>query len=95
MKGDDKRRFTDQQIIAVLKRNEAGQKVPELAREIGVTEATIHNWKSKYGGVDVSDVRRLRSLEDENRRLRRLVAELRLDNEALVAIVRKKGWDSP
>ena len=66
--------------------------VQELAREIGVSEATIYTWKSKYGGMDVSEAQRLKMLEDENRRLKQLVADLSLDKEALKGIVRKNGW---
>ena len=67
----------------------------ELAREMGVSEATIYTWKSKYGGMDVSEAQRLKSLEDENRRLKQLVADLSLDKEALKGIVRKNGWSLP
>ena len=88
-------RFTTEQIIGVLKRHEAGRKVQELAREMGVSEATIYAWKSKYGGMDVSEAQRLKSLEDENRRLKQLVADLSLDKEALKGIVRKNGWSLP
>jgi putative transposase len=88
-------RFTEEQIIGVLKQHEAGRKVAELAREIGVSEATIYTWKSKYGGMEVSEAQRLKSLEDENRRLKQLVADLSLDREALKAIVRKNGWSLP
>jgi len=82
-------RFTTEQIIGMLKQHEAGRKVQELAREMGVSEATIYTWKSKYGGMDVSEAQRLKSLEDENRRLKQLVADLSLDKEALKGIVRK------
>jgi putative transposase len=97
-KGDPtmkKGRFTEEQIIGVLKQHEAGRKVPELAREIGVSEATVYTWKSKYGGMDVSEAQRLKELEDENRRIKQLVADLSLDKEALKAIVREKGWGLP
>jgi putative transposase len=67
----------------------------EQAREIGVREATIYTWKSKYGGMDVSEAQRLKGLEDENRRLKQLVADLSLDKEGLKAIVRKNGWGLP
>jgi putative transposase len=69
--------------------------VQELARELGVSEATIYTWKSKYGGMDVSEAQQLKSLEDENRRLKQLVADLSLDKEALKGIVRKNGWSLP
>ena len=90
-----KGRFTPEQIIGVLKQHEAGRKVQELARELSVSEATIYTWKSKYGGMDVSEAQRLKSLEDENRRLKQLVADLSLDKEALKGIVRKNGWSFP
>src|SRR5690242_21145738 len=89
-----KGRFTPEQIIGVLKQHEAGRKVQELAREIGVSEATIYTWKSKYGGMDVSEAQRLKSLEDENRRLKQLVADLSLDKEVLKAMISKNGWGS-
>ena len=90
-----KGRFTEEQIIGILKQHEAGRKVPELAREIGVSAATIYTWKSKYGGMEINEAQRLKSLEDENRRLKQLVADLSLDKEALKGIVRKNGWSLP
>jgi putative transposase len=87
-----KSRHSEEQIIGVLKQMEAGRKVGELAREIGVSEATLYTWKSKYGGMEVSEARRLRELEEENRRLKQLVAELSLDKEALKVVIRKNGW---
>lgn len=90
-----KGRFSEEQIIGVLKQHEAGRKVADLAREIGVSEATIYTWKSKYGGMDVNEAQRLKALEDENRRLKQLVADLSLDKEALKGIVRKNGWSLP
>jgi len=90
-----KSRFTEEQIIGILKQHEGGRKVPDLAREHGVSEATIYTWKSKYGGLEVSDAQRLKTLEDENRRLKQLVADLSLDKEALKGIVRKNGWSLP
>ena len=65
-----KTRHSEEQIIGVLKQMEAGRRVPELARELGVSEATLYTWKSKYGGMEVNEVRRLRELEEENRRLK-------------------------
>ena len=85
-------RFNEEQIMGMLKEHEGGRKMAELAREHGVSEATLYTWKSKYGGMDISEAQRLRSLEDENRRLKQLVADLSLDKEALKAIVRKNGW---
>ena len=86
-----KGRFTEEQIIGVLKQHEAGRKVPELAREIGVSDATIYTWKSKYGGMEVNEAQRLKSLEDENRRLKHLVADLSLDKEVLKRSCEKTG----
>jgi transposase-like protein len=63
-----------------------------VARELGVTDQTLYNWRSKYSGMDVSDVKRLRALEEENRRLKTMVADLSLDKEALQAVIRKNGW---
>lgn len=90
-----KSRFNEEQIIGILKQQEAGQKVVDLAREHGVSEATIYIWKSKYGGMDVSEAQRLKALDDENRRLKTLVADLSLDKEMLRAVIRKNGWSLP
>jgi putative transposase len=87
MKG---KRFSEEQIIAVLKEAEAGMKTPELCRRHGITQQTFYRWKSKYGGLDVSEMRRLRQLEDENRKLKHVVAELTLDNRALKEVLAKK-----
>jgi putative transposase len=87
-----KTRHSEEQIIGVLKQMEAGRKVSELARELGVSEATLYTWKSKYGGMEVSEARRLKELEEENRRLKQLVADLSLDREALKGVIRKNGW---
>jgi putative transposase len=81
-----KGKHTEEQIIGVLKQVEAGRTVKEVARELGVSEATIYTWKSKYGGMEVSEARRLKELEDENRRLKHMVADLSLDKEALKAV---------
>jgi putative transposase len=83
-------RFSGEQIIGVLKEAEAGAKTAELARRHGVSEATIYNWKAKYGGLEVSEAKRLRSLEDENSRLKRLLADAMLDNAALKDLLTKK-----
>lgn len=74
-----RKRFTEEQIIAVLREHEAGAKAADLARKHGVSEATLYNWKAKYGGLDVSEARRLKALEDENRKLKKLLAEAMLD----------------
>jgi putative transposase len=68
------------------------ESVKEVAREMGVTDQTLYNWKSKYGGMEVSDAKRLKALEDENRRLKNMVADLSLDKEALTTVIRKNGW---
>mgnify|MGYP001572444403 CR=1 FL=1 len=81
-----RKRHTEEQIIAVLKESEAGTKTADLCREHGISEQTFYKWKAKFGGMEVSDVRRLRALEDENRRLKHIVADLTLDNQALKAI---------
>ena len=83
-------RFTEEQIIAVLREHEAGAKTTDLARKHGVSEATQYNWKAKYGGMDVSDAKRLRALEDENRKLKKLLAESMLDQAALKELLTKK-----
>jgi len=83
-------RFTDEQIIGILKEAEAGVRVAELARRHGISEQTFYRWKAKYDGLTVSDLKRLRRLEDENRRLKQLVADLTLDNRALKAALQKK-----
>ena len=90
-----KSRYTEEQIIAILKQHEAGVKTADLCREHGISDATFYNWKSKYGGLDVSEAQRLRQMEDENRRLKALVADLSLDKEALKAVIRKNGWSLP
>jgi putative transposase len=83
-------RFTEEQIIAVLREHEAGAKTADLARKHGVSEATLYNWKAKYGGMDVSDAKRLRSFEEENRKLKKLLAESMLDQAALKELLSKK-----
>jgi putative transposase len=87
-----KSRYSEEQVIGAVKQMEAGRKAKELARELGVSEATLYAWKSKYGGLEVSDARRLRDLEQENARLKKLVAELSLDKDALHTVIRKNGW---
>ena len=87
-----KTKHSEEKIIAAVKQLEAGRSAKELARELGVTDQTLYNWKSKYGGMEVSDAKRLRSLEEENRRLKEMVADLSLDKEALKTVIRKNGW---
>ena len=85
-----KSRFSEEKIIAVLKQAEAGVKMSELARKNGVSEATLYNWKARYGGMDVSQLRRLKELESENARLKRMYADLSLTHHALQDAVQKK-----
>jgi putative transposase len=87
---DKRKRFSEEQIIGVLREHEAGAKTGELARKHGVSEATIYNWKAKYGGMDVSDAKRLKALEEENARLKKLLAEQMLDATALRELLAKK-----
>ena len=82
-------RFTEDQIIGVLREHEAGVKTSELCRKHGISDATFYNWKAKYGGLTVSDAARLRVLEDENRRLKKLLAESMLDVSALKDLLGK------
>jgi len=83
------KRYTEEQIIAVLKEGEAGGKVADLCRKHGMSDATYYNWKAKYAGITVSDLKRLKTLEAENRRLKQLVAEQALDNQALKELLSK------
>ena len=83
-------RFSEEQIISVLREHDAGAKTADLARKHGISAATLYNWKAKYGGMDVSDAKRLRSLEEENRKLKKLLAESMLDQAALKELLTKK-----
>ena len=85
-----KTRFSEEQIVAALKETEAGVSVKELSRRIGVSDATIYHWKAKYGGLEVNEARRLRQLEDENGRLKKIVAQQALDLDALKMVLSKK-----
>lgn len=82
-------KYSEEQIVNILKEADAGIKIPDLCRKYGFSDATYYNWKAKYGGMSVSDVKRLKQLEDENRRLKQIVADLTLDNQALKAVVTK------
>jgi len=84
-------RFGEEQIIAILREQEAGAATGEVCRRHGISDATFYKWKAKYGGMEVSDAKRLRGLEDENRRLKKLLAEAMLDNAALKDILGKNG----
>ena len=83
-------RFTDEQIIGILKEHEAGTAVSELCRKHGVSDASIYKWKVKFGGMDVSEAKRLNTLEDENAKLKRIVADLSLDKAMLQDVLSKK-----
>ena len=86
-----KTRYTETQIIKILKEIEGGRMVKDVCREYGISDATYYNWKSKYGGMTASDVKKLKELEDENRRLKRMYADLSLQHEALKDMVNKSS----
>lgn len=85
-----KSQFNEEQIIRALKEVDAGAKATDVCRRLGVTETTFYRWKTKFGGMDVSDAKRLKQLEDENRRLKQMVADQALDLQAVKAVLRKK-----
>ena len=85
-----KSRFTETQIVAILKEADAGMKVGELCRKHGISDATYYKWKTKYGGMEASDLKRVRELEAENARLKRMYAELALENTAMKDLIAKK-----
>ena len=85
-----KTKFTEEQIAFALKQAEMGTRVAEICRKMGIAESTFFNWKKKFGGLGVAELRRLRQLEDENHRLKRLVADLSLDKEMLQDVLKKK-----
>lgn len=85
-----KSKFTEEQIAFALKQAETGTRVQEVCRKMGISEATFYNWKKKYGGLGVTELRRLKQLEEENRRLKSLVADLSLDKEMLQEVIRNK-----
>jgi putative transposase len=85
-----RKRFSEEQIIAILKEHEAGVAVADLCRKHGMSNASLYTWKSKYGGMDVSDAKKLKSLEEENGKLKRLLADAMLDNAALKDLLGKK-----
>jgi len=84
-----KRRYTDEQIIGILKAHEAGSRAKDLCRKYGMSDATFYKWKAKFSGMEVNEARRLKSLEDENRHLKKLVADLSLDKMALEEVLKK------
>jgi putative transposase len=85
-----KKRYTDEQIIKAIKEHEAGAKVPDICRRLNITSGTFYNWRSKFGGLEVSEAKRLRELETENNKLKRLLADAMLDNAALKDLLGKK-----
>lgn len=85
-----KKRFTEEQILRILKEYNAGKKVQDLIREHGISDATLYNWKKKYSDMQVNELKRLRDLESENSKLKRIVAELNLENYALKDLIEKK-----
>ena len=89
-----KKRFSEAEIIAALKRSEAGLTYEQIGRELGVSKHTISAWKGKYGWMSVSEAQRLRQLQDENARLKKLVADLSLNKEMLKDVISKNGWGS-
>jgi len=89
-----KSRYTEEQIVGILKESEAGVPTAELCRKHGISEQTFYRWKAKYGGMDVTEAQEAKQLRDENTRLRKLVADLSLDKEALQSVIRKNGWSS-
>jgi putative transposase len=85
-----KKTFTESQIVSAVKRTEAGMKTSEVARELGVSSTTINNWKSKYSGMEAADVKRLKQLEAENAELKKMYAEMCIENRAIKAVLEKK-----
>ncbi len=84
-----KKRFSEEQIIKILKEHEGGKRAADIVREHGIAEQTFYRWKSKYGGMDISEAKRFRQLEEENRRLKEMVADLSLDNKILKDVISK------
>lgn len=85
-----KKRFTEAQIVSILHQQEAGKLVKDISRENGISDATFYNWKAKYGGMQISDVKRMKEIEEENSRLKRIVANLTLENDAIKTVLEKK-----
>ena len=87
-----KSRFTETQVFSLLKEADAGMKVEELCRKHGISSASYYNWKKKYGGMDASEIKRLKELEEENAKLKRMYADMALENTALKDLIVKNGW---
>ena len=85
-----RRKFTESQIVSALKKQESGIAVKDISRELGISEATFYNWKAKYGGLEATDVSRLRELEKENAELKKMFAEMSLENRAMKSLIEKK-----
>jgi len=85
-----KRKFTESQIVAAIKKQESGIAVKDICREVGISDATFYNWKAKYGGMEASDVARMRELERENTELKKMFAEMSIENRALKGLLEKK-----
>lgn len=85
-------KFSEQQVLGILKQVESGRQVGEVCREAGISTSTYFKWKSKYGGMEASDIRRMRALEEENRQLKRMYADVSLMNQALKDVIEKKQW---
>ena len=86
------KRFTENQIVSAIKKQEAGIAVKEICRELGISDATFYNWKAKYGGMEASDVKRMKELEAENAQLKSMYAETSMENRALKNLIEKKLW---
>jgi putative transposase len=85
-----KKRFTESQIVAAIKKQEAGMAVKDICREIGISDATFYNWKAKYGGMEANDIAKMRELEKENTELKKMFAEMSIENRALKSLIEKK-----
>ncbi len=85
-----KRKFTEAQIVASIKKQESGIPVKDICREVGISDATFYNWKAKYGGMEASDVAKMRELEKENSELKKMFAEMSMENRALKGLLEKK-----
>ena len=90
-----KKRFTETQIVSILHQQEAGKSVKDISREHGISDATFYNWKAKYGGMELSDVKKIKDLEEENARWKRIVANLTLENDAIKHVIEKKFGGLP
>lgn len=90
-----KTRFTETQIVSVLKAHESGRSAEDICRELEISRATFYNWKAKYGGMEAGDVKRLKELEEENARLKKMYADVSMDNQIWRELFTKKGWALP